>query len=90
MKTIADFKRKMIKGAKVKTLLYWPDGFGLLQLSKDFGTRTVTTVHNGGFILTGTEKEIVYHWPTKKRFAVVHSNEAEIKYGMGKLVFTFE
>jgi hypothetical protein len=94
MKSIADFKRRMVVGAKVSTLLYYKDQDGNLQLQHNYGIRTVTVHQSNSFALATpkTNGEVVNswcNWPKKSEFKVIDSNTVEIHFDSGKLVYSF-
>lgn len=95
MKTVADFKRKMVKGAAVHTLLYWNDNNGKPKLQRDFGTRKVTIVQSNSFALETTQPgkpepvDSWCEWPKKTEFKPIDENKAEIYFQGGKLIYEF-
>jgi hypothetical protein len=96
MKTISDFKRKMVKDVIVNTKLYHTDKDGNLQLVREYGPRKVTIVQSNSFALEtmqpGKDKPVNSwcEWPKKNEFNPIDENTAEIIFGWGKLIYTFQ
>ncbi len=96
MKTIADFKRKMIVGAKVKSCLYRFKN-GEYSVADRHDIREVSIVQSNSFALKtwSTSKNIYIdswcRWPAKNEFYPVSPDTIEIRFqdGHGKLVYTF-
>lgn len=87
MKTVADFKRKMVVGAKVSSQLFRGD---VLQL--DIQNRTCTVSQSNSFAMSvpGKTESSWCDWPKAKEFTALSDNKAEINFGWGRLVYTFE
>jgi hypothetical protein len=90
MKTVADFKRKMIVGVKVNSKLYWLKD-GNWQQVNEWANRECTISQSNSFALTvPNKKESSWcDWPKKDEFFVIDSNTVEIISFGSKLVYTF-
>jgi len=96
MKKIADFKRKMIVGAIVKSCLYYLKN-GEYIIADRKGDRAVSIVKTNYFAIktwsktAGKFEDSWCPWPKKGEFFPISENTAEIRFeeGYGKLVYTF-
>ncbi len=95
MKTIADFKRKMIKGAKVNSTLYHVRN-GVETLAMVAKDREVTVSQSNSFALTvpgkyknGKQVSSWCDWPKTAEFSVINENTAQITFGFGRLIYEF-
>lgn len=97
MNTIADFKRRMILGAKVSSILYYLNketkGF---YIQKDYGIREVSKVQSNSFAIktdkygNGTEwVDSWCEWPKKDNFEIIDNNTVKINFGGGYLTYSF-
>ncbi|MEE9356585.1 MAG: hypothetical protein V3U75_13425 [Methylococcaceae bacterium] len=86
MKTIADFKRKMIKGSKWHTVHQFNG-----QAAKDLGVRECTLVQSNCFGLatvTPTGLRTSYcDWPKKVEFKPVDAKTIRIEFDGGRLIY---
>lgn len=94
MKTVADFKRKMILGAKVNSSLYWVDrATNELKQVNELKDREVTIVQSNSFALSmekgGKQVNSWCDWPKRDQFKVIDENTAECIFEGGKLVYQF-
>lgn len=95
MKTIADFKRKMIKGAKVNSTLYHVRA-GVETLAMIAKDRECTVSQSNSFALTvpgkfdnGKQVSSWCDWPKTGEFTVINENTAQITFSFGRLIYEF-
>lgn len=87
MKSIADFKRKMIKGSKWETIRRFKDKPEttmdvrecVLVQSNSFGLNTVTK--------TGETRTSYCDWPKKSEATFIDENTIKIDFGYGELIY---
>lgn len=94
MKTIADFKKRMVIGAKVETTLYHINKqTGEYVLAREYGERTVTKHQNNSFALATVTpdgiKDSWCDWPKKVEFAAIDKDTIQISFTFGKLLYKF-
>jgi hypothetical protein len=92
MKTVADFKRKMVVGAKVSTQLFWMND-GQLHQVNDIKDRTVTIHQSNSFAISmlkdGKEVDSWCNWPKKSEFTPLSENKAQVDFDGGRLIYEF-
>lgn len=93
MKTIADFKLKMIKGAKVDSKLFWKKN-GEWQQVNDLKDREVTIVQSNSFALSINKDGKIVNgwcdWPKSNQFTVIDENTAQIENNNIRLIYKFQ
>ena len=81
MKTIADFKRRIVSGAMVHGIRYtYPNGLDAEPVSNDLGTRPVSIVQTNSFAFKTTRSDngkVVDSWCScpKKDFAIFYPDD---------------
>lgn len=92
MNTIADFKRKMIPGAKVHSRLFWLQNGELKQVNEILN-RECKISQSNSFALTmernGKTENSWCDWPKKAEFTAVSENVAQIDFEGGRLIYEF-
>lgn len=95
MKTIADFKRKMVIGANVEAKLYYKErGTDEYRLVSDFGTRPVSVIQSNCFAfkttkVSGETVNSWCDWPKKNDFHPIDENTVKITFDGGYLLYKF-
>lgn len=91
MKTIADFKRRMVKGAKVNSSLYHKNRDGEEYQVNDLKDRTCTVSQSNSFAcsIPETDRSSWCEWPKKEEFRVIDENTVEIKSSFSRLIYQF-
>lgn len=92
MKTVADFKRKMIPGAKVNSRLFWLQDGELKQVN-ELNNRECKVSQSNSFALTMDRPEGIVNawceWPKKAEFTAVSETTAQIDFEGGRLIYEF-
>ena len=94
MKSVADFKRKMVVGAIVNSKLYYLIK-GEWQLRHEIKGLTVSIVQSNSFAIAVPYEykaglcDSWTNWPKKHQFEVINDNTAAINLLGARLVFEF-
>lgn len=93
MKTISDFKRKMVIGAKLNSSLFFKDKDGKYVQQNALFNRECKIVQSNSFALTMETPEGIKNswcnWPKKDEFVPIDENKVEIVWEGGKLIYEF-
>jgi hypothetical protein len=90
MKTIADFKRKMIPGVKVNSTLFWLKDGNWKQIN-EWKERECKVSQSNSFALTmpNTPDISWCEWPKKEEFTVIDEKTVMIISFGAKLIYQF-
>lgn len=100
VKTLADFKRRIVKGAKISSQLFWcntlADGTKTpWQLQQEHPEREISIVQSNSFAIKTwreTEKKFVDSWcsyPKAKELTIIDENTAAIEEPGIKIIYKF-
>lgn len=98
MKTIADFKRRLTVGTKLKTIRYIKKDEGWVEWMDDWiglEVREVSLIKSNCFAIKTFSKrrerweDSFLDYPTKKEFSVINDNTIAITKDFVKLVYEF-